>query len=513
MRRNDPQSLGIELNEREIRLVVAHLRGGKATVTQTLAAPLPHGAMLNGVVLEPDTLAVALRRAVDALGGAPAAAAVGVSSEQSHFRTVTVPPCPDAELPALVASEIAHQGALNSGDPYGFFPVHPTSSEPEVMQTLTVVGADASVAIALVEALESTGLTVSALEPTPLAMLRTATSGLSSGAASFALVIGRSSTEAAYFVGGALAAFRRLDVGADHLVHAYAPAYDDTESESWSGFDHDAADRLALEAQRTMDYVQRSDRAAAIDHVRIVCEDPAIGPLAELLENRFGLPIEIVVPPAPEGQASDARFTAAYGLAIRALGGGVASPTIDLFTAGRIEAQRVETKRYFVGALFVACLSVAVGLVGCLMYNGQIAAAQRRVASTRAQIEATKKATSDALDAEAAEAQRDKALRKEGVPMGALIDDVASSLDPNVGLKLVSVGDDLSVHLEGEAHDETALVRTAEALKASRVLRNVAVDRFDRDVKGADPKAAGGIKFEISGATVAADRLARKPKA
>ena len=514
MRRNDPHSLGIEIEEREIRLVVAYVRGGRATVERTLAMPLPSGAIMNGVVLEPGTLTLALRRAVEALGTVPPTAAVGVAGEQSIFRTVALPPCPEAELPALVASEIDHQGALNPGDPYGFFPLHPTGAEDESMQTIAVVGADASVAGALVETLQEAGLGVSALEPVPLAMLRTAVAGLPSGAV-FALVIGRSTTEAAYFVGGALAAFRRLDVGSASLILSFAPYHDEDSGpvEGWSHVDHDAADRLALEAQRTMDYVQRADRSAAIDRVRIVCEDAAIAPLAGMLERRFGLPIEIVQPPAPEGEAPDARFAAAYGLAVRGLSAGVAAPTIDLFTAGRIEARRVETKRYFVGSLLVAGLSVLVGVVGCVLYNGQIGAAQARVAGIKSQIEATKKTTADALDRQAAEALRDKALRKEGIPMVAVIDDVATSLDPGVGLKLVTVGDDLSVKIEGEARDETALVRTAQALKASAVLRNVAVDRFDREAKGADPRVPTGLKFEISGATVAADRVSRKAKA
>lgn len=514
MRRNDPHSLGIELNEREIRIVLANVRGGKATVEKALAFPLMHGTVMNGVVLEPGTLNLALRRAIDSLGVAPSAASLAIASEQSHFRIVTVPPCPESELPALVASEIEHQGALNLADPFGFFPIRPHGPEGEAMQTLAVVGVDAQLAQSLVETLEAAGLAVSALEPAPLAMLRVATAGIPSGMAAFALVVGRGTTEAAYYVNGQLAAFRRLDIGSDHLIQAFQP-YDEEGMPipGWTGVDADATDRLALEAQRTMDYVQRADRSAAVDRVRLVCGEPGCEPLVSMLEHRFGLPVEIVAPRAPEGEEPDVRFTAAYGLATRALTGGVASPAVDLFTAGRIEARRVETKRYFVGSLLVASLSVAVGLIGCLMYNGQIAAAQRRVAGIKSQTEASKKATADALDAQAAEAARDRALRKEGAPMGAVIDDVASSLDPNVGVKLVTVGDDLTVHIEGEARDEAALVRTAEALKSSRVLRNIAVDRFDRDDKNADPKATGGLKFEISGATVAADRVAKKAKA
>ena len=512
MKRHDSHSLGIELDEREIRLVLANVRGSKPTVARAMAFPLPTGAVMNGVVLEPGTLSLALRRAIDAIGSSVATAAVGVSSDQSNFRTVTVPPCPEAELPTLVSSEIDHQGALNPGDPYGFFPIHPNGGEPEVMQTLAVVGTDAGVTHSLVEALEGAGLGVSALEPIPLAMLRTAATGLLPGAASFILVVGRTSTEAAYLVGGELAAFRRLDVGSAHLVNLYASYEDEYGAvhEGLRGVDHDMADRLAVEAQRTMDYVQRADRAAAIDHVRIVCDDAAVDPLAGMLERRFGMPIEIVRAPAAEGEMPDARFTAAYGLAIRSVNGSINTPTIDLFTAGRIEARRVETRRYFVGSLFVACLSIAIGLIGCVLYSRQIDATGRRVAGIKAQIDTTKKATDEAIDRQATEAMRDKSLRKEGIPMGAIIDDVSSGVDSGVGLRLVSVADDLTVRLEGEAKDETALVRTAEALKGSPVILNVAVNRFDRILKGADSKAVGGIKFEISGATVAADRVARK---
>ncbi len=523
MRRNDPLSLGIEIDEREIRLVQV---GAKGAVAHASTHPIPPGAVMGGVIFETSTVIVVLRRALEALGS-PVSAAFAVPGEQSAFRTVTVPPCPDSELPALVASEIEHQGTLGASDAYGFFPLFPTDAT-DTLRSLVVVGVDSAVTRSLVEVAEGSGLAVEVLEPTPLATLRTAMAELPPGTPTFVLIVGSSFTDAAIFSNGRLAALRRIDVGVDSLVRSFpmmaveaspddpegSPALDRigmpphepsvAYDEVGVSLDGEVVDRLALEAQRTVDYVQRASRGeVAIDHVRILGADAQIAPLAAMLERRLGLTVEVPRLPAPPGQMPDVRYSAAYGLAIRESAGG-ATPAVDLFSAERSAAQRVETKRYFLGSVLVAVLSVGVGLAGCLLYNGQIAASRRRCASIQADTEKARQAAQTAIAARSAEILRDQTLRREGVPAGPLMDVVTSGLDAGVGLKLVTIGDDLSVRLQGEARDETSLVRTAQALRGSPVLLDVAVDKFDRDDKSLD----GVIKFELSGGTVSAGRIA-----
>ncbi len=521
MSRRDSTTLGIDLNEREIRLVQAGVKGGRPFVAKAAATPLPYGAVAHGIVMEPATLIVALRRALAEFGvSGPTKAVIGVSGEQAGFRTVSVPPCPDAELPTLIAGEIALQGSTGMGGPYDFFPLFPAGAPVGGLRPFAVVDVDAGVTQSLFEIAEEVGLGVQAFEPTPLALLRTAVAELPATANAFALVVGPSVTDAAYFIGGKLAAFRRLDVGANGLVQSFAPSsfYGETDSmygspfeepeaplEGYSHIDQGTVDRLALEAQRTMEYVQRGDpEGSAIHEVILVADDPEVEPLAAMLERRFGLTVKLVRPPSETGAQGESRYGVAYGLALRAAHAGVATPAADLFSAHRTEAKRVETKRNFYGSLLVAGLAAAVGVAGCFLYNRQIAAVKKRSGAVLAQIAAVKKTTDARLDARADEALLYKTLRAEGVPLGTMMDYVVGGIDPTVGLKFVSISDDLKVRIAGEARDETALVRTTQALQSSPVLKGVAVERFDR---GGPKDQAPVLTFEVSATTVPADRL------
>jgi Tfp pilus assembly PilM family ATPase len=531
MARKDASIIGIDLHDEEIRVVQVAYKGGKPTVLKAFSAPMtsgsiargmiyePGGTVSRGTIYEPASVSLTLRRLLETSGiPASARAVIGVSSEGVSFRTIAVPPCSPSELPVLVAGEVEHLCLVPPGGAYDFIPLFFQGDEdPASSNSVSVVAADGGLVGGLRDIAEQSGLQVEAFEPTSLAILRTAAQELPSNGTAFVLSIGTSVSDTAFFLDGQPLSIRRIDIGGTSLIQTFVPSPIPGEtpetSESaayYSHIDESSVMRLALEVQRTLEYVQRDDpERMAIDRVYLAVEDAGMEALVDHLAQRLGLPVSLVTPPAnlQTDGGDPLTFSVAYGLATYSYEGfAVATPRVDLYSAQRSKAKHGATLRNFWGAIAVSGVAVALGVIGCFLYGRQIARMEARSKDLIAQTKTLRDETQKLLSDRADDTARYRALRKEGIPVGTIMDYVVSSIDPTIGLKFVAVGEDNKVRIAGEAKDEAGLVRATQNLQRSAILTDLRVDQFMRDPK----KTPMVLAFELSGMTVTADRLKQK---
>lgn len=497
MPRSESLSLGIELNDREVRAVLVDLAGETPSVRTARVVPLPDGAIASGAIGDFEAVVHALRELVRPLRLGPATPTfVGISSALVVTRNLTIPPCDDWEIPTLVEGEMEHQGLWVEGGPLETIVFPRRANAPaHGMRSVSVVLADPAMVRTTIAAVESAGLKVSALETSQAGKLRAAALALPYSAATFFLVMGPHVTGVSYFDGPDLVANRRIEVGSTTLFRPAGPSGEGIGAPL--RVDHATIDRLAIESLQMMEFVQR-ESAGEIESVRIYAIEPELEMLAPMLERRFGIPTTFSPPPA---ELDDIRYSVAFGLAVREFPGPFNVPKLDLAAKLRQQSDDKESKRNLAGSMLASGLALVVGLVAFVCYSRLIASlgehsrrATNQLHDLRGKIDSVRSAreSGDLLY---------RTLRHEGVPLGSVMDDVVVGLDAGVRLKSVGVGKDYHVRIEGEAKDEAALGRATQRLQASTVLKNVCLVGLDRSATpGRVP-----LSFEIDATTPAAD--------
>ncbi|RYG27101.1 hypothetical protein EON82_00675 [bacterium] len=538
MARKVTSLLGIDLEDYEVRVVEIRYRLGKPSIAQIARAPIPPGAVSRGIVVEPGLVAVALRRLLDSMNFEKAEAVFGVADSQTLFRAFTVPFCSEEELPTIVEGEIEHHNLVHSDEGlHDFFRLHspaPVEGEPI---SLTVVAANESATNGLREVAERAGVTIAAIEPSSLAMLRSAALSIPASQVTFVMLVGTTATDTAFFIGGRLTAFRRIEVGSNSLVQNMAPALGLEQSptavewgeESYTAgrgdgsnlqISDNSVDRLANETRHTLEYLRRRyPDFAVFDRIHLVVNQSWFDALPQMLEGRLGSDVELVRLPAGDYDAPDAilnlagpealRFMTAYGLAAyEAVPTGIRLPEVDLFSKQRKVARRAGSKRNFLGSILVSAVAIVLGVTGLVLFNRQISRVDAETKLLTHQTEEVRGKIDLVVAARLKKAAQYKALRKEGIPLGVVMDYVVGSIRPGVGLKSVAVGDDLGVKITGDALTESDLIETTRNLQNSPVLSGITVNQFSRPAK----MAGTPVAFELSAKTVTAARLKFSPR-
>ena len=538
MARKELSLLGIDLEDYEVRVVETRYRSGKPSIARVASAPIPPGAVSRGIVIEPGLVAVALRRLLDSLNFDKTEAVLGVSDSQTLFRALTVPFCSAEELPTIVEGEVEHHNLVQSEDGvHDFFRLHSPSPVEGEPIALTIIAANESATNGLREMAERAGITIAAIEPTSLAMLRSAALSIPASQVVFVILVGTTATDTAFFIGGRLTAFRRIEVGSNSLIQNLAPSLGLGQSptstewgdESYTATRGDgpnieisdnAVDRLAGEMRHTVEYLRRKyPDFAVFDRIHLAVNQPLFEGLAPMLEARLGGDVELVRLPAGDSDAPEAvmnlagpealRFMTAYGLAAyEAVPTGVRLPEVDLFSKQRRVARRAGSKRNFLGSILVSAVAIVLGAIGFVLLNGQISRVDAETKVLTGQTDDVKARTDLVVAARLKKAAQYKALRKEGIPLGVVMDYVVGSMRPGVGLKSVSVGDDLGVKIIGDALTESDLIETTRNLQSSPVLNGITVNQFSRPAKAAGTPVA----FELSAKTVTGARLKFTPR-
>ncbi len=545
MARKDASLLGIDLHESEIRVVQVRTRANKSSIARIGRALMPPGAIVRGKVMQPGSVAIALRLLLNSMEiGSASRAVIGILGDTTSLRTLPVPPVPASDLPMIVAGEVEHYGIVQTeGGTHAYLSLFPAPrrTDPDEIKTqvsetteprpvnVTIVALEEDVIATVREAAHEANLIIDALEPTQYGMYRSmmVLSGITSSA--FGLMINPSSTDIAIAYKGNLVAYRRIDVGsrilllnassrpdvgyADPSLEPFVDEFGEYEDEEFE-LNNPAVESLSVEVQRTLDYYQREFPDIGIgDRLFLTIDDIRLQPLAEELSQRLGVTIDIVQPPLNTGDHPDvaielaagngAIYAAAYGLAVQ---GAVMAKVsrLDLFTKERTLVKKAETKRNFRGSIITSIIAILLGAVGFSVYGRQITQLDQYTKEKRAVAQDLKSKTDSKLAERHRQDEQFKALRHEGIPLSALMDYTASVIDQGTGLSQVTVLPDLSITFDGESSNQATMIKLLGTLQQCPVLPELGMVSF----KQLPQESGFGVAFEFRGKIVSMDRIA-----
>lgn len=538
MARKDVSLLGIDLHEDEIRVVQVKSRANKTVITQIARAPMPAGGIVRGKVMQPSSVAIALRLLMNTMNvGSSPRAVFGVLGDTTTLRTLPVPPVPDNDLGMIVAGEVEHYGIVKTdGGTHDFLKLFPPpkSSDGDNSDSLkpvnvTIVALEEDVIANLREAASEANITIEAIEPTQYGMYRTQMIAATGTVSSFGLMVNPANTDIAISYKNNLVAYRRVDVGSRSMLantqirseYGYVDPNQEMfvdEFASEESYEPDlnfqAVDNLSIEVQRTLDYYQREFPTVGIgDRIYLVLDDQRLAPLAEELSQRLGVSVETVQPAAANADnaetaaelngTSAATYSAAFGLATQ---GAILTkiPRIDLFTKERFAVKKAETKRNFKGSVITSLVSIALGYVGYTLYAKQISSLELYTKQKQDAANQIRQSTDKEKHKRATEAQQYKALQHEGEPITAVMDFIANNLGPSVGLAQVSIFQDMTVEITGEATNQGAVIDTLSELQKCPVLQGLHTVNF----KSLSAEEGYGVSFQFKGSTVSIDKIA-----
>ncbi len=493
---------GIEIHDDELRVVQVRQKGALQLPTAAFFEPLPHGAVMNGVVQQPAIVAVALQKAVDRAPHANTAQVVlGLSGSGTTARSLSLPPCTDEEFRSLLSSEVQFQRVLQA--PGGGFGSVELSGVGEEFRQAAVIAVEQGILATYEDAIERSMLDILALEPIQFAVLRAFEESVDPKKPNLLLIVSPIATDLVFFIQGKPAFFRRIDIGSKSLAQ-------DAE-QLGTGFypKLHALEHLCTEVRRSLDFLGReTEEVALIERVVLSLDHMALVPLHNFFEERLGLPVELLRPKCEQFQKKELRYelcdspesmryVAAFGLSLF-LSDALATVTPRVDLSGKFGAP--PTLKEHVQALSIPiAVTAAFLLVGAFIgtqYSNRTSLIEGQAADTT-KMAGQVRAEADLVMGEQARLLRQfDLLRREGIPLPRIIDDLTSNLSEGVGLVSVAVSDQ-QVTIDGEATNEAAMLRTLDNLRSSSVLNGLAVSSFGRDAA-----TDQGIRFQLSGTTV-----------
>ncbi len=550
MARKDSTVIGVDLHDQEIRVVQISTRSNKPVLGKIGRAPMPDGAVMNGRILHPGPVGVALRLLLNSMG-MPAAGhcIVGVLGDATTLRTLSVPPVPDPELPTIIAGEVSHYGLIHTpGGAYSYIRLNPptrsqqtesgskgggdareTLLNPEAdaesnPAVVTVMAVEEDVLISLNETTEQANMAIEALEPMQYAMYRAIIASQPPNPTLFAMMVNPASTDIAFVHKGLIIGYRRIDIGSRVLTLEY-----NTPGAS-GGYLDDPIDRadvfaqggnlnklavhsLSLEIQRTLNYYQREFPGSSVeDNLLIAIDDSRLEGLAKELTFELGVGIETVQPTLNPGDSSDSSpeagsglspiYAGAFGLAVH---GHVMTrvPRLDLFTKQRAGVQKAETQRNFRGSIIASALAVVLGVAGFVLYHRQIVALDNETTDRQAKAGEIRKKTSVAQEEKHKKEQQYRALRNEGAPLTEIMDYVANTVKPGAGILSVSIANDFNVTIIGQATSETLMIVTNQTLQQCPLLTDLRIINFHQ----LNNQEGEGVGFQLNAKSLPVGRV------
>lgn len=477
--------LGVDLQAGEARVAEVSLKGGKPTVVKIGTIALPPETFQAGLIVAPVPVGQALKGLLDSMEVRPGApAVVGIPSEANILAAMTVPPVPDGELAAMVAGEIRHYGFLRTaGAQHNFIPLAPLGASASVAEgrQIAVLGAEEAAISGVRAAIEAAGLVVAGIEPSAFAAFRTSALATLDGGSSLHAAVGVGQADLALVWNGALASYRRLELGTG-----------------------DAPLMLGTEVRRAMEFLWREHgEAMTIDVLHLAAGPGVDETFVERLRTVTSMTVRLVEPPGTPPGMEGAWYAAAVGLALRDTTGlGKVVPKIDLYAGQRSAAQFEEKRRNVWGSVAIAGLAAALGGVGWYMF-GQAALASETEAAVARERAAALRTQADAIVAgRRRQIEQYDALRGEGLPVDAILDTVASALPSGVGVRKITVASTGKVTIDGESRSEAMMLGTVQTLQDSPLMPQVGMISFERD-----RNSSGGFVFQAEGVTLRSDKV------
>ncbi len=478
--------LGLDVGTTAVR--VADVEPGPRPVLRAFGhVDLPPGAVRGGEVVDPAAVADAIRQLWRETGLRQRSARVGVASERVVVRTIELPSLSDAEL----------AGALQFGaQDYVPFPLdesildyhvleRATGADGEPVTRVLLAAAHQETVGALLGAIKAAGVTVSAVDLLPQALIR----GLEAapgepGRAEAVVSVGAGVTTVVVHEAGLPRLVRIVAVGGDAVTEAISRELDLPVEAAEAAkrelrTDGEPGVRAAVEAglaritvpiHGSLDYYLNQTETAPLARVLLTGGGSLTPGLAESIASSLGVPVEQAQPRATldvgdigvtELQLSelDPYLPAAVGVA---LGGPRAGgPQIDLLPP---EARREAAARRATRRLALVGAALLVALVGLSLFQVMGAASQRDRLADQQRTNRALQGRVDELSGPLA-VQQDLASARQlvstalagDVSWPRVLEDLAATLPASVWL------DSFSLQLGGPSGAGTVAATTATA--------------------------------------------------
>lgn len=480
--------VGISFSTDAIHAVAARPGpGGEIQVTQVGSAPLPEGAIQNGMVYETVLLSAAVRALLSQLGITTRNAVLGLPSQAVIARSITIPPVPERERRALVGGEIDHLNVLPPGQvAFDFVPLAKTEgTAARGGEPILFFAAERAVVESYRTTAQEAGLRLVGMEPSDFAAIRTVYPALAEEMFALVISLGSFHTDLLFLRQGQATYSRRLDVGIEQITKATA-ASPTGSSGGWTMVDlgeppgnadnldtliggsvGQASDRgstgrdnLVTEIERSLEYYQRTYGAADLETARLVLlpNDPDAMGLPAYAAAALEREVALVFPfehvplggsnlPADLGREGGIVYAPALGLALGPLGGRFAgAPRINMGVEDAHVVRARQTPRLLAGTLGTSAALILTGVIGALLLAQRHKPIQNDLAMAKQDMLAVSQQEQTLL----AERQRQRELvqqvRSEKISWTNVIRSLAKATPRGVGLtNVVTQGGTLSV--------------------------------------------------------------------
>ena len=312
--------VGLDIGSHTIKVVELAPAGGRFQVLHAGVADTPPGAVKEGVVVEPQSVGVAIRQLLSAAGVKTRRVVSAVGGQAVIVRELKLPPMTEAELKQAARFEAERY------IPYGvkevnmdFDVIGETTEENQRKIVVLLVAARREIVAKHVQALEAAGLDPFVLDVESFAVMRALDAqARTDGEAAVFVDLGAETTDIVITEGGQLRLTRNVNIGGDNLTRAVATKLE-MEFQSAERLKEEKAtvllegeptpeDRtvvslhdvmlpilgdLATEVRRSLDYFQTRWRESRVGRVVISGGTARLGNLDRFLTLELG--VETVV--------------------------------------------------------------------------------------------------------------------------------------------------------------------------------------------------------------------------
>lgn len=521
--------LGVDINPHEIRVVEMRGNWSHAEVLNVGAISTPPGAMEGDRIVNPDAVADALRGLLHQKGIGARDVVMGLAARSVITRVIDVPRVPEKELRTVIEGEMAHYQILREGaGTFDFMRLEEPEEGTETNPQVLLMAAEDMIVEGYREAAERAGLRLIALEPVLLSMYRATYLQAQMQPTVACLSITYGKAEIAIMDHGQLRLYRRVDTGSDDLLtgrKTNAAAAGRSESsllfnqeeeeapaiktpQSYGAINSSAANNLAIELQRSIEYYRREyPQSGAISHVLLATNDPELEALSAWLTDALSLELTVVAPPTAMAVTPDIgaqlslpaglSYLGAAGLAMQELVGypkGV--PRFDLSSVQRATSIVEHSRRRMTFALAAAVTILLFGVGAAFAIGGQANTLYRELTQQQQQLAARQQEHQAQVSFMQTQQEQLNVLQAQGFPFPRIVDAAASAVDPKAGLTDFSLDQGGRLLLAGDAASEKAIIKTLDGLRTCQYFDNPSLDSFDSN-SNSDPKGRT-VRFQIS---------------
>lgn len=324
-------SVGLDLGHRTLRAVQIDRQPGGWRIAKYAEAPTPAGAIKDGVVVDVDSVALAIKQLLRDGHFSPSTAHIAVSGGTVVVRVVRIPAMAEATLRRSIKYEAGRYVPSSSEDSYIEFEIVGRAEDGQM--DVLMVAAPKEIVEGRISACSAAGLEVESVDVEPFAAYRTlieADPENDMESQTFSLIdIGASNTRMSVIQNGVFTMTRSIPHGAQMLTEAlksYFKLSDDDAEAGKAQLDvseliedekpkenpplrviQPHVDDLVREIRRSLNYFQsqqsEGQQAKSVERLLFTGGGSKLKGLAEYIAHKLGLPCQAI------GVFKNPRFT------------------------------------------------------------------------------------------------------------------------------------------------------------------------------------------------------------